>query len=420
MSKFTRSLLICASLSAPLALTACGDDDATDSNGAGGDGGAHARPKYIGTTRVFGADDTSVGYLFGVDSIDSGKVDLKKAVELKADAIVFGDADPYFFAASVFEPEITRWELSDEGEFVQGPTVSFANEAVGGTYSAAFTPLFSKNKSYFVDETSGQVVVWDPSKVEFIKTITIDTSLPDGTEPLDLTPTMNLAVREDSLLVTVFWNSQASGWTEMGPFSRLVVVDTETDEVVEQQDDERCQSSAPAGATADGAVYFSPWDYHVAARGVYGDDEHGSASCGLRVLGDANEFDAEYEIDLSELVGGRPAGSMKLLDGERALLHVFHEELGDATADNWINDRRWTAGYKWYLWNLGEDEATELPDQTASGEGGEWVEVDGRWLSASPNSEYTETTWTELEDNGATTKRLVVPGFANGLIHVPE
>jgi hypothetical protein len=386
----------------------------SDAEGAAAPPISEAEPLYIGTTRVFTAD-ASQGYMYRFSSLDEGEIDLKQAVELD-DAWVFGDAKPYFFTATIFSPEIKQWSLDEDGDFVAGPTVSFANEGVQGTYAAAFTPVYSAEKSYFVDSESAQVVVWNPKAVELIKTIPIDVELPEDHDgPADLTPTVELTTQRDRLLVNVFWNSFSSGWTQMGAFTRLVVIDTDTDEVVSSTDDARCATLSPAGTTSDGTTYYTPWDYHAASRAVFGDD-HGAASRAMRVKAGQDSYDDAYDVDLSGLVGARPAGQAFLMNDDEMLLHVWDESLSTATPENWADDGRWQPSYQWYRWTIGSDEATPLPKQEPSSEGGAWTKLDGRLFSYAANPEYSETTLVELHDDGATTPRLVVPGWTQATI----
>lgn len=388
-----------------LSLSACSGSDDKHMTIAAGD------PVYVGATRVFTVDNTSQGYLYRFSSLEPDEtVDLKQAREID-DALVFGDAKPYFYTATIFSPTIQQWSLDDAGDFVPGPVVSFANEGVMGTYSAGLTPIFSDEKSYFVDSDSAQVVVWNPKEVTFIKTIPIDVSLPEDHEgPADLTPTLEISVQKDRLLVSVFWNSFESGWTKFASFSRLVAIDPETDEVTRVTDETRCQSLSPVGTTSRGTTYYAPWDYHVAARAVFG-DEHGVASCGLRVASTAQSYDEDYEVDLSALVDGRPAGTAFLMNDDAMLLHVWHEELSTATPENWTESGRWDSSYQWYRWSIGDDRAELLPNQPPSGEGGSWAKLDGRLISYSANPEYSETTLVELDADGTSTELLRIPGW---------
>lgn len=395
-----------------LSLGCSGDDDEP------GPGFADNAPIYIGTTRVFSGDE-SLGYLFRFTSLDDDgtEIDLRRAVELD-DAWVFGDAKPYFYTATIFSPTIKQWSLDEHGEFVEGPVVNFSNEDVKGTYSAAFTPIYSPEKSYFVDSGSAQLVVWSPQDVTFIKTIPIDVSLPeDHAGPADLTPTVELTAQKDNgrVLVNVFWNSSSSGWTQLGGLSRLIVIDAETDEIIEQRDEARCESLSPVGTTSSGTTYYTPWDYHVSARAVFGDG-FGSKSCGLRVKPEDTSFDDGYDVDLSELVGGRPAGSAFLMDDDHLLLHVWHEELSTATPENWTDEGRWQPSYKWYRWDIGSDAAEELPDQAPSSEGSNWAKIDGRLFTYSANPEYSETTLVELKEDGTSHELRKIPGWSAAMI----
>lgn len=365
---------------------------------------------FIGASRIFTAD-SSRGFMFAVPSLEAGtEVDLAQSVELD-DAWVFGNADPYFYTATLFDPTLTRWEYTAEEGFVRGPTISFANEGVGGTFTAAFTPLFSPNKSYFVDAASAQVVVWDPESMALLKTIPIPV---DGAPGGDFTPTMDIALRDDVLLVTVFWASPDSGWTEFGSFTRIVAIDPNTDQVIQVTDEDRCETLALAGVASDGTSYFSPWDYHVAVRSVYGPG-FGASPCALRVVPPSATFAEGYEVDMNALVGGRPAGELTLVNDNQALIHVWHDDLVSATPETW-QDQRFEPGYKWYRWNLDENEATELPDQIPTSEGGSWGRLDGRFVTYNATDDFAETTLLGLSDDGRLEPMITVPGWTVQLI----
>lgn len=388
-------------------LVSCSDDVASGPDTAASPVAGSER-LYVAATRVF-TEDSSNGYLFAVSSLDEGtEVDLGQAVEL-TDAWVFGKADPYFYTATIFEPSITRWKVSKSGEFEKGPTVSFDNEAVTGTYTAATLPLFSKDKSYFIDAGSMQVVVWDPSEMAFLRTIKLDA------EPIgDLAPTMDLRVRGDQLIASVFWSSVDSGNTQYGDFVRVIVIDTKTDEVIATHDDDRCSTISSAGPTKDGTVYFSPWDYHTVVRKVFG-EKLGAASCGFRMAKGETELDQDFALDLSELTDGNPTGSMQILNDDTALLHVWQPDLIDAKKETW-EDQRFEPGYLWYRWQIGDDKAEPLPDQEPSTEGGEWTALDGHTVNYVANEEYSETTLYQLEEDGRRRKLLTVPGWTAYMI----
>lgn len=369
----------------------------------------HVASAYLGATRVFGPDSSS-GYLFSVDSLDaSSTVDLSTAIEID-DAWVFGDANPYFFTATIFSPEITQWSIDESGAIVRGPTVSFINEGVGGTYTAAFTAMYAEDKSYFADSTSMQVVVWDPSAMQFVKTIPIPTEDIPG-----YFPWIYLVVREHDIVANIYF--QSDDLVHFQPFVRTVVIDPETDTVVETHDDDRCGSLGIAGLASDGTIYYSAVDYNATIAGVFGEG-YGASSCAFRVQPGEGSLDESFTVDLSSLVGGRPAGSAYLVDDDELIFHVWNDWLVDATPEN-FEDTRFEPGYTWYRWRIGSDTATELPDQLPSTEGGDFATIGGRVYAFRANADYSETSVARFEDDGHFTSGLTVPGWIVKMIAVP-
>jgi len=120
---------------------------------------------------------------------------------------------------------------------------------------------------------------------------------------------------------------------------------------------------------------------------------------------------------LSTLVGGRPAGSMRLIGNDQALLHVWHEDLAEATPENW-SDSRFVPAYLWYRWQLGEPAAEPLPNQAPSSEGGEWISLDDKPYTLSANTEYSETTVVELSETGELIPGATIDGWTTNIIRV--
>ncbi len=368
--------------------------------------GPSVAPLYVGSSRVFDPSGSgSNGYLYAFGSIAKGTtVSLTSALEIE-DAWVFGDAKPYFYTAGVFTPTLQRWTVTPTGTFQPGPVLDLSTRGVDGAYSAAGVDVFSPTKAYFVDSPSLQVVVWNPQDMTFIKTIPIDV-------PTKAALTSNLdpsvQFRDGKAFITAYWNSIPSGLTEYSDAARLYVIDTATDAVVSASDVPSTGSLGLAGTLSNGTIYYSPWDYHATVRGVFG-GSYGVASRAVRVAPGALTPDTT-DVDLSALVGGRPAGGLYVLDDTQALIHVWHNDLVNATAANWT-DTRFEPGYKWHRWKFGETTAPELPNQRPSGEGGDWRRLDGKIVSYAPDAEYENTTLVELLPDGNTSELLTVPGW---------
>jgi hypothetical protein len=383
----------------------------SDVGGAGGET-QEVPPLYVSSMRVFNPEG-SVGYLISLPSLDEAtEVDLEQAVEIE-DAWVFGDAKPYFYAATIFEPVMTRWEVTADGKFKKGPVLNLVNQGVKGTYTAAATPIFSAEKSYFIDSESMQVVVWNPTTMTLIKTIPLDV------EPIgDLVPkwTAGISVTKDRVYVSSFWAPGEGMWSKFADHVRVTTIDPKTDKVIDSVDDTRCSTLGPGGVTSDGTAYFSPWDYTTVLGSVFGEG-FGSAACALRVVPPKTAFDTGYDVDLSSLVEGRPAGSLQLLNDEEALIHVWHDDLVGATAENWA-DTRFKPGYYWYRWKLSEESAELIEGQDPNSEGGTWIQLDGKTFSLANDVDFTVTTLYELDADGALHKGVTIPGWATNVIRV--
>lgn len=161
-------------------------------------------------------------------------------------------------------------------------------------------------------------------------------------------------------------------------------------------------------------MYFSPWDYHALVREVFG-GEHGSASCGLRLGAKNNELDPDFNVDLEKLTGGHPAGSLRVIGDDVALIHAWHNDLVDPKPDDW-EDTRFAAGYMWYRWHIGDDSAELLPDQKPSTEGGEWRMLDDHVVTYAPDEEFANTTMFQLGDDGRQSERITLPGWITNMI----
>lgn len=141
-------------------------------------------------------------------------------------------------------------------------------------------------------------------------------------------------MRDGQVLISMMWTSEDSGFIQHGDFARRVAIEPATDIVFELTDDTRSASLSPAGVTSDGTAHFSPCDFHAVVRGVFGDG-FGSASCVLCVLPSASTLDPGYDVDLTTLVGGRPAGGLQRLNNREALPHVWHDDRDAATPETW-------------------------------------------------------------------------------------
>jgi hypothetical protein len=199
---------------------------------------------------------------------------------------------------------------------------------------------------------------------------------------------------------------------------RLLAIDPATDTIVKSTDDDRLTYASPQARTSDGTEYFSPASLIAAYSLVPG---HGSPSRALRVGPGSRAFEPGFALDLSALVGGRPAGDFTLIDDQTAILRAWHADLADpVTVENW-EDVLWAqAGFKWWRWHVGDAQAVEIPNQSPGTLGAAVMRIDGQVYVLRTNEDSTTSTLDRIDAQGAFVAGLSGPGqfIGNGVIRI--
>jgi hypothetical protein len=372
-------------------------------------------PLYIVTTTV-STGDTDQGYLVSLRSFDEGTTfDVSDAIEVPDSTIAGKTGGGYLYVGSSAEPTITRWELQDDDSLEPGPTLSLVNFGLSRA-SVGDELFYSPQKAYLPDDANQQLVIWNPQAMEIVGTIPLGVDA-EG----DLQPSMSVTVRQDRVIVIVSWQGDFDGdWSLFGNRVRVISIDPETDSVVSAVDEPRCNYMFWGSTASDGTAYFSPLSYYAPIRSMLG-DERGVDSCGLRIVPPDTDFDAGYEVSLSDLVGGRPAGNLFLVDDRVAFLRVWHSELvTPVTPDksNWqdvINE----AGFMWWRWPLGAAAAEPIAHQEpGASETPALFSVDGRKFLPRIAADYSSTTLDELDPSGALRPAVTGPGNIWGVVRL--
>ena len=372
-----------------------------------------AEPLYVVSTTVF-AGDVAQGYLVPITSIAPGTTfDLTSAIEVADNTIATRAGTPYLYVGSSEEPTVTRWELGADGQLATGPSVSFANLGLSRA-SVSDELMFSDTQAYMPDDDNHQVVVWNPTSMEIVGSIPLEVDT-DGV----LLPWMWVSVQADRVLVTVSWQADFSGdWSIFGDHVSVLTIDPASNTIVDRVDDPRCNYAFWGSQTSDGSSYYSPLSYYTPIRSMLGDDARGVASCALRVNPGATDFDAAYDLDLSALAGGRPAGNLFFVSDDVALIRAWHSDLVTPISEdkaNWVDVIN-EAGFMWWRWQVGSDAAEVLPDQTPSASETTGVyRVDGKAFIPRASADYSSTTLDEVDANGDFHPTLSGPGNIWGI-----
>lgn len=305
-----------------------------------------------------------------------------------------------------------RWEVGEDGQLEQRETLSLSNLGLGDTYGAAKSLFLSDKLAYFAASAIGELVVWDPEKMELIGTVPLGLELPGGFYP-DIGH--DLMLHDGKILTTVNY-SELSDWTVFGDYVRVVAVDPDTNEVVSDSVDERCNYVLATGQTSDGTTYYSAPSWLVSMRDLRGEG-FGADSCALRVNAERSELDTEFQLDLARMAGDRPAGDFVPVSDDRAYFRVWHPELvSEATPDNW-DEVRHEAGYRWWTWRMDSEEASEVEEQRTGFDDTVLWRIDGRVYATTFAEDFSSTTLTELGKDGTLRDGLTIPGAISGFVH---
>jgi hypothetical protein len=382
----------------------CGSDESGE--GPGGNGAGD--PVYAMTSNVWGTDGAT-GYLYTVRSLATGAPSLASAIEFPGGAWVTGrDGSPFVYVSSgEGGPTITRWEVRSDASLVEGPTISFANLGFTSGMRFATAPILSDTKAYLVDPEQHRIATWNPREMTVGAVIELAQDPRDGLNPW--IPT--ILVRGDRLFVTVVWELD---W-RFAASARVIAIDTATDRVVETTDDTRCEQLSVASRASDGTAYYTPYAHAPAARRVLG-AAYGTRSCALRIVPPGAAFDQGWDVDLSVLAGGRPAGELVLASDQVGLFRAYYAEEIGVTAETW-QDHLGTPAYRWWRWPIGAAAAEEIQDQPLTVEAAHYV-VDGRTYIGNPSADWSTTAIVELRPDGELRNGITVQGTPGGVVHV--
>jgi hypothetical protein len=376
---------------------------------------AEPEPLYAISTRVFGPNlEGETGYLTSVRSLAAGVTfDLSNAVEMSQGGSVFGrTGDEWVYWAADSEPVITRWSVGPEGTFTPGPSVSFAQLGLSSASGAAYSPIFSSDKSYFVDQEESRIVIWDPRGMSALGSIPLELERDGALSP---TVFIELAVRGSVLLASVFWGDD-NDWMRIGERTRLITIDTQTDRVVSTVDETRCNQLALGGQATDGTAYYSSRSFFTLPRMVFGEG-FGVGSCSLRVVPPGMAFEQGYDVDLGALAGGRPAGDFTLINDQIGFLRVWHPELVGSQAGDWSSVQG-AAGFRWWRWSIGSAQAQEIQEQDSAANTVQLRRVDDKVYALRYTTDFAATTLQEFGADGSLRDGLSGPGGIYGVIRV--
>lgn len=214
-----------------------------DAGGAGGSG-ATLPPLYAVATAV--TDDSGSTTYVKLFSEFEAELDLTTAREF-AGWSDMGGVGRYLFVSSGESPNIQRFTIEDDA-LVDAGEIGFGNHVEDANFYNQ--TLVNEHKAYLAGD--GEYVVWDPTELAITGTI----PFPDLPDRDNLPPTVLLdrgaVVRGDRLYHTVSWGDYDN--LHLLPDSRIVVIDTTSDAVVDVID---VPCPAVAAIPKNGGGYYA-------------------------------------------------------------------------------------------------------------------------------------------------------------------
>ena len=302
---------------------------------------AQSRPLIIVTERE--SPEISLNYLHILpDWPSDGVLDYDAALELGefVDVQAVGGA-LYAYRPSNFEVE--RLLVDADLNVTSSGRLSFANYGVDA-YSE--TIWVSPERAFLVDELSGQMVLWNPSRMEIIGATSIDPALleRDGM-PAVLQRGMCVGER---CVTAINWRDWSTDRYHSA--AALAIFDGASDEpeltVVE---DPRCAPSSSLAPFRDEAG-----NLYVIGDGGLGFDRLASPNktalpqCVLRLPAGATEFDPDFFVDLNAVTGSPGFYTAHPMADRRLLVNTWSPAVDVATVADPV-DPGWYWSYPPYF-----------------------------------------------------------------------
>lgn len=394
----------------PLLLYAACDDGATSEP-------PHASPQYAIATTQFLPDGRITLLTLVDDPTAAGELDTAQAIELGGSAALFGrDGRSIFAVGGSDSAVLTRYEIAADGALVEGPRLSFANTGISSAFKRpGLVPFISDTKAYWLDDSTEQVVVWNPETMTIDRTFSLASAVREGT----VFELNERAVLRDDGLLFVGVDHRTADDGEIG-LAVVLVIDTATDAIVEVLEDDRCGNMEHLVLDATGAIYAGSGAIAAVLHAL--DRPAGyPAPCILRIAPGARAFDPGFHVTIPSLVGGRSGGRLVAGQNGQAFVLALDEERLDFVigpdTDMWAP---WEAtAWQWWRIELGSALPGVLVDGAPiASAAGHVLQAGGQDFAAHVSFEEGATTLLVPDENGNLDAGLHMVGVPYGLVKV--
>jgi hypothetical protein len=405
-SSLVWSLVLCAVACAFMLAIGCGSSPASRSggvgNGAGGEGGGVGPSSlYAVSSSIFGTNETT-SYVSLIDSLGAQTLDDTQAREFP------GLADLWVYDGAVFVTDkdaqtITRFGVSGHA-LVKQATLSFMGY---GTTDFGFwrNKFVSPSKAYFLNGAS-QYIVWDPSKMEIVGTLSLP-AIPDR-GALKAFPGYadRAAVLRGNRLYQPFYFTDDT-YFAYAPASLLVVVDVERDQVAATLE-LPCPGIDHASEDELGNMYFSSWIFAPGAAALLAQPK----TCVAKVS--PSDSAPSVLFSAADVTAGHEGGVFRYLGNGHGLLSVLETSHATSTDAPTV-----TYGANWRFWDCDIAKGSATPvDELGWSAGAAYAANLDRPVMLVPAGDYAATTVYGLENPHAPQRLLETRGWSTRLFEV--
>lgn len=394
-----------------LSLGCSQEADADGVGGGGGEGSEGApptgsEPLYAMMIQVYTPTWDRNVYVHLTEDLDVSNIDISQAREFGGVAN-FAAIDGRILVSSGEEPSITEFGISNELEWTEGRTVSFAGYPYEDNANFYAQYILDSHTAYLsFDKTSR--IVWNPAEMVIEDTLT-DSSVPLVADGLGVVTGGNRnAIRFDGPVQQPFFYTNDPDWTSYGPETIVALYDPETNE-----ESSLITLPCPALSMASqdgGYTYYGTWSFMD--RALFGE---GPEPCIARLDADLT-VDEAWTTDLMGVTAGRYHNNFRAIGGGKAIINVFHDEVFLAEHpemsfedgyDQDVVDALYASGPWWKLWLVDIEANTGAPvdgiDETTSG--AQFAVLDGRTFVFLPYDDWGRTKIFEIDAEGVATER---------------
>jgi hypothetical protein len=359
---------------------------------------------YALVTRVYG-EESDQSYVLLTEELNTGSLELADAVvEVPGLALGTGlDESGSLFLASDSAPTVTRYDLDDDGELVEGDTVDFSVQGVAyvGEYGGQFQYV-SPDKAYWFSGEAARIVIWNPKRMTVSDAIELTELVHEGEV---LTFSAAPIRRGNKLYTFAAWHTPPPALSIVSR-TAVIALDTETDEL-QVVLDERCGYVRDGVFGEDGQLYVVTEGLGSAVNFLNADNA--PKPCVLRFDPEAAEFDPEYNIELNALFGGDPAGMLVLSGGGQAFVRYLEPELVEGAESPMAVAG--ASAWGWATFTPGDEPSVELMKAAPKSSGRLTPIKVGGNVYVPQFVDGESTLFTQLTDEGPTRDALAVPGL---------